>query len=295
MNVFRTDTENDFLINVIGKNCFVNLGLREFNVELLTSGSLGVFGAEFDSILAIELSENGINKVHLRRTHEACNKEVYRICVEVLRRINLLNEAVLHNNDSVTHCHSFCLVMSNVDKCCTELLVELGDLSSHLSTELSVEVGKRLVEEEYLRLTNDSTTESNTLSLTAGESLWLSVEEVRDVEDTSSFFNLTADFVLRNLSELKTESHILEYSHVRIKSIVLENHCDVSVLRSNVVYKTVADVELTFRDLFKTCDHTESCGLTTTGWTYKDDKFLILDFQINVGNGYYAAWVFLID
>ena len=67
--------------------------------------------------------------------------------------------------------------------------MELGDLGSHLSTELSVQVGKRLVEEEYLRLTNDCTAESNTLSLTTRESLRLSVEVLFNTENTSSFFN----------------------------------------------------------------------------------------------------------
>ena len=34
---------------------------------------------------------------------------------------------------------------------------------------------------------------------------------------------------------------------MRIKSVVLEHHCDVAILRSYVVYKTVANVNFTFR------------------------------------------------
>ena len=50
-------------------------------------------------------------------------------------------------------------------------MMNLGDLGSHCRTELSVEVGERLVEKEYLRLADDSTSERNTLLLTAGKSL----------------------------------------------------------------------------------------------------------------------------
>ena len=106
-----------------------------------------------------------------------------------MRRIDLLNEAVLHNNDSVTHGHSLGLVMSYVDEGGAQLLMELGELGSHLCTELSVQVGQRLVKQEYLRLTDDSTAQRNTLSLTTGQSLRLSVEQVGDVEDPGSLFN----------------------------------------------------------------------------------------------------------
>ena len=117
-------------------------------------------------------------KFIMRCADEACNEQVDGVIVEVLRCIYLLNETVLHNNDTRTHCHSFGLVMRYVYECCAKSLVELGNLRSHRSTELSVEVGKRFVEKEYLRLTNDSTTERNTLSLTAGKSLRLSVEKM---------------------------------------------------------------------------------------------------------------------
>ncbi len=82
---------------------------------------------------------------------------------------------VLHNYDSGTHGHSFCLVVCNVNECCLKSVVELCDLNTHLYTELSVQVGERLVHEEDLRVTYDSTAESNSLTLTTGESLRLSV------------------------------------------------------------------------------------------------------------------------
>ena len=69
---------------------------------------------------------------------------------------------------------------------------------------------------------------------------------------------------------------------MRIQSVVLEYHCDISILRSDVVYKSVADVKLTFTDLFKTCDHSKCCRLTTTRRTYEDDKLLILDLNVEV-------------
>jgi hypothetical protein len=173
--------------------------------------------------------------------------------------------------------------------------VDLGKFGSHGCTELSVKVGKRFVEKEYLRVTNDCTTESNTLLLTTGESLRLSVKEVSDVEDAGSFFNAALDFFLRSLAELKTECHVVEYGHVRVKSVVLEYHRDVTVLRSNVVNELVTDEEFAFGDFFKTCDHTESGGLTATGRTYENKEFLVLDFKAEVRYSGNAAGIFLVD
>ena len=115
-----------------------------------------------------------------------------------------------------------------------------------------------------------------------------------DVEDLGSFFNQLLDLVLRNLTELQTESHVVEYCHVRIQSVVLEYHCDISVLRSNVVYKTVADEHLALGDFLKACDHTQGRGLTAAGRTYEYDKLLVLDIHGEIGYGNNAARITLV-
>ena len=109
--------------------------------------------------------------------------------VQILRSIHLLNEAVLHNHDAVAHGHSFGLVMGNVNKGGAQLLMQLGQLGSHLSTQLGVQVGQRFVQQEDLRLTHDGTAQGNTLTLTTGQSLRLTVEQVGDVQDAGRLFH----------------------------------------------------------------------------------------------------------
>ena len=55
----------------------------------------------------------------------------------------------------------------------------------------------------------------------------------------------------------KTESHVLKNCHMRIQSIVLENHGDISVLRHDIIHQLVAYVKLTFGAFFKTGNHSE--------------------------------------
>ena len=114
-------------------NMAFGLKLRKTPKDEITGG-LGVLRAEFYGVLAVHHQQLRVDEVHLRRTDKARNKLVYRILIKVDRRIDLLNITVLHNNDSVTHRHSLCLVMGYIDKGRTQLLMELGKLGSHLST-----------------------------------------------------------------------------------------------------------------------------------------------------------------
>ena len=138
------------------------------------------------------------------------------------------------------------------------------------------------------------TTERDTLSLTAGESLRLTVEQMLNAQNLSGFVNSALNLRLRGLAELKAERHVIINRHVGVKCVVLENHRDVAILRCNVVYQLVANVKLAFGDFFKTGDHTKSGGFSAAGRTDQNDKFLIFDFQSEVANSRNAACVHLI-
>jgi len=286
MDVVGTDTEDNLLACVCKNFRLAALVLRQSDLAAFAEGEVGNAALVYQSSLA---------GVHLRSTDEGSNEEVCGILEEVLGSCDLLYEAVLHNNDTSTHGHSLGLVVGNVDEGGSQLDVQLGELGTHSGTELSIQVGEGLVEQEDLGVTNDSTTKGNTLSLTTGQSCGLSVEQVLNLEDLSSLFYAALDLILSHLAELKTERHVLENGHVGIQSIVLENHGDISLFGGNIVNELTVDIELTFGDLFQTGDHSEGGGLTAAGRTNENDKFLIFDIEIEIGNSSYAAGILLID
>ena len=120
-----------------------------------------------DKHIIILNMDHCIDEVHRRHSNESGNECINRLLIKFRRGINLLNEAVFHNNDTCTHRHGFCLIMCNIYDCCLKSLVKLCDLNTHLYTKLGIKVGKRLIHKEYLRITDDCTSESNTLSLSA--------------------------------------------------------------------------------------------------------------------------------
>jgi hypothetical protein len=66
---------------------------------------------------------------------------------------------------------------------------------------------------------------------------------------------------------------------MRIKSVVLDHHCDVTILGGYVIYQFVADVKLAVRNLFQTCDHTQGSGFSAAGGTNQNDELFVFDVQ----------------
>ena len=207
-----THTCDDLLV-VVGSERLVADLVLELELGNL---ELDVLEAEINVAVGL-LFEIAGDEVHLRSAYEAGNEGVAGLVIKVLRSVDLLDDAVLHNDDARCHGHSLDLVMRNVDEGGLELLMKLGELGSHRCTQFSIEVGERLVEQEDLRLTDYCTAESDTLLLTTGKSLGLTVEQVSDVEYTSSFFNAALDLFFADLAQLEAECHVIKHGHMRIK------------------------------------------------------------------------------
>ena len=113
------------------------------------------------------------------------DEEVLRPVVEALRRVDLLQDALVHHRDAVAHRHRLDLVVRDVDRRRLQLALELRDVGAHLHAQLRVEVRERLVHQEDLRLAHDRAAHRDALPLAAGELLRLAVEVRRQVEELS--------------------------------------------------------------------------------------------------------------
>ena len=185
--------------------------------------------------------------------------------------------------------------MGNVNEGGAQFLVQLGNLGSHLGTELSVQVGQRFVQQEHFGFTNDSTAQRNTLALAAGQRLGFPVQQVGDVQNPGSFFHSLLDFRFGNLPQLQAKRHVVVHGHMGVQSIVLEHHCNVSVFGGYVVHQFSVNVQLAFRNLFQTGNHPQSSGLTAAGRTDQNDKFLVFDFQVEVADRYHVACILFVN
>ena len=88
---------------------------------------------------------------------------------DLLRRAELLDDAVLHHRHLVAQGHGLDLVMGDVHRGGLQALVHQLHFGAHFDPQLGIEVGQRLVEQEDLGVAADGATDRDTLPLAAGQ------------------------------------------------------------------------------------------------------------------------------
>ena len=224
----------------------------------------------------------GIEEVHLRHADEAGDEDVRGMVEDLLRRGDLLDNAVLHDHDTVAESHGLGLVVSNIDERALDLVAQLDELGTHLVTQLGVQVGQRLVHQEDLRITHDGAADSDTLALAARKRLGLAVEVLGDTQDLGSGANLAVDLVFGDLLELKRKRHVLVHRHVGVQSIALEHHGDVAVLGRHVVDALAVDEHVARGNVLQAGDHAHRRGLTAARRANEDDELLVVNGEVEV-------------
>ena len=112
-------------------------------------------------------------------------------------------------------------------------------------------VRKRLVEEEDLRIPDDSPAHCDPLALTSAHLLREPVEKMGDPQELSGLFNTFVDLRFVELADLQREGDVFAHRHVRIERVALKNHRDVTIFRFKVVNHLVADPDRTARRRLK--------------------------------------------
>ena len=205
-----------------------------------------------------------------------------RVIVEVLRRIDLLQNAVLHDRDAAGHGHGLHLVVGHVDERGGQALVQTGQLGTGLDAQLGIQVRKRLVEEEDGGLTDDGATHSHTLALTTGELLRLAVEQVTNVQDVGCFLHTAVDVGLGRLAQLETEGHVVIDTHVRVERVALEHHGNVTILGRHIVDHTIANHDIAFADLLQPGEQAQTGGLATTRRADEHKKLFVFNLDVQI-------------
>ena len=66
-----------------------------------------------------------------------------------------------------------------------------------------------------------------------------------------------------------------------IESVGLEHHCDVAILRSDVVDDTLADTDFASRNLFQSGDHTQQRRFSAAGGPDENNEFAVRDLEVD--------------
>ena len=160
--------------------------------------------------------------------------------------------------------------------------MKLCQFHTHLSSQLGIQVGQRLIHEESFRLTDNGASDGHALLLSSGKGSRLSVQEMFDLQGLGYFVYSFVNFFLWNFPDLQSISQVPVYGHVGIQSIVLKYHRQPPVLWFIIVAKVSIDPQFSVADILQSCDHAQRGGLAAAGGANKDDEFLVLDIQVKV-------------
>ncbi len=243
------------------------------------------------ALLLTNFHQLGRQEVHFGGADEARHELVVRVVVEIERGTELLQvggrlalERAQHHY-LVGQGHGLHLIVGHVDDGGVELLVQLGDLDTHLDPQGGVEVGERLVKQEHLGLLHNGAADGHPLALTAGEGLGLALEQWLETEDLGGAHHPLVDVLLVHLLELEAEGHVLVDVHVRIEGVGLEHHAHVALYRRHVVHVATADGQLAAGDVFQTRDHPQQSGFAAAGGADEDDELPFLDGEVDIAQG----------
>ena len=163
--------------------------------------------------------------------------------------------------DAMPHGHCLDLVMRDVDRRGAEATLNRDDVCPGLDAERGIEIGEGFVHQEHLRIANDGPRQRNPLALASGKLSWFAIQECLQPERFSGFPAAQLSFFAWHPLLTKGELDVPPHRHVGVERIALEDHGDVTILRSDVVDYGIPDRDGSVGHVLETGDHAQSCGL----------------------------------
>ncbi|MCY1231036.1 hypothetical protein D9M72_434720 [compost metagenome] len=243
---------------------------------------LGVRARERDGNVGTALFDARRQQVHGRRAHEVGDEHVGRIVVDLRRRSELLQHAVLQDRDLGRQRHRLDLVVRDVDDRRLHAMVQALDLGAHVDAQLGVEVGQRLVEQEDLRVAHQRTAHGDALALTAGKLARLAVEQMADLQHVGDLLDRLFALVLRHAADFHAEGDVSGDRHVRIERVGLEHHGDVALRRMQIGDRAAIDGDLPRRDRLQPGNRVEQRGLTAARGADEHEETTLFNLQVDV-------------
>ena len=220
-----------------------------------------------------------LQEVHAGRADEAATK---RFAGRAKHRVgigDLLDLAVLHDDDAVGHRHGLDLIVGDVDRRDAEPLVQRADLGPGVDAQLGVEIGERLVHQEGLRLAHDRAPERHALPLAAGQGPRAAVEQMVDAEDLGGLADAPLDLGGRLPRILRPKPMFLRTREMRVERVVLEDHGDVAVARREIGDVAPADEDLARRGRLQPGEDLEHRRLAAAGRADEHDELAVGDVE----------------
>ena len=197
----------------------------------------------------------------------------------------MVDVAFVEDQDAVAHGHGFDLVVGDVDGGGADAAVEALELFAGRGAELSVEIGKRLVEKEDGGLADDGAGQGDALAFTTGKFARLAVEKRADAEEAGGSFHFFLVLIFGDFLGFEGESDVFVDREMRVERIALKDHGDAAVTRRKIVDDLSADEDFAGGRIFEAGDHAEESGFAGAGGAEENEKLAFASFEGDIVYG----------
>ena len=164
----------------------------------------------------------------IRSTDEFGDEAILRREIDLPRRADLGNRALLHDDDTIAEFHGLGLIVRHIDRGDTKRAQQAVEFATQPVAQRGVERGQRLVEQQNARPDRNRARQRHALALAAGELVDAAVLQPGDVGQHDQFGDARRTLFVRHAADLQAIADIVRYAHVGEKRVGLEHHADIA-------------------------------------------------------------------
>ena len=225
----------------------------------------------------VVLEHDAVNDVAL--ADEVGHILVDGFVVDVGGGADLLDLALLHNDDLVRHGQGLFLVVGYKDEGDAHFLLDALELMLHLLTQLVVQGAQRFVQQQDARLIDQRTGNGDTLLLTAAHLGDIAVGIVLQVHQLEHTHYLLLDDVLGFLLDLQAEGNVVVYIHVGEQGVFLEYGVDLPLVGRYFADILSIEEHMAFGGFQEAAENTQKGGFAAAAGAQQGDKLIFIDIQ----------------
>ena len=211
---------------------------------------------------------------------EVGHKGVDRFVVDVLRRADLLDFAVLHHHHPVRHGQRLFLVVGDVDEGDLHRLLDPFELALHFLAQLEVQCTERLVEQQDPRIVDQGPRDRHALLLPTRELAHAALFKPAQVDHFEHLANARGDLPVRQLFQPQPEGDVLVHVQMWEERVALEHGVHRALVGRQGVDPLAVKKNVTLQRLDESTDDPQRRGFPTAGRPQKCDKFLVMDLKV---------------
>ena len=215
-------------------------------------------------------------------SYKCCHITGLWMIINLIRCSDLLNTSVLHHRDPVRHVDSFFLIMSDIDKCNSQLLLQMLQFYLHRTAKLQIQCSQRLIQKQYLGIIHQCSRNGNSLFLTAREFGRLSFFISFKLNQFQHLRNFFPDLTLRNFFQLQTIANILRNIHMRKERIILKYRIHIPLVRLQACHFSAVQPDTSCIGLFQTGNDSQRCRLAASRRSQQSNKLSFTDLKTDI-------------